>query len=114
MEITKEILETIRNRVNQYCHVKYKEEPCEIKIKEDDTIEVVYHKYARGSYTDEYEIKVSELTRDLDEVHAERKEAEVKAEKARQAERKKDREARELRELEQRRRKYNELKKEFG
>ncbi len=113
MNVTEELLKTIYERCMQYCYAKFGEEPDEIKLLEDGSFEAVWHKYARGNYTEEEYFKAEELTRDLDEVYAERKsEQAVKAQEYKE-QREKQKRIQDKRDKEERKNKFEQLKKEF-
>lgn len=114
MEITTDLLRTIRNRVDQYCLAKYNAEPCDITIDDDGIIHVDIGDYFRGEWDGQsYEISAEDLTTDLDvlikvRIQKERMEQELRREKEIAQRIQKEEEAKRNRYA-----KYLQLKKEF-
>ncbi len=112
-EITEELLEKIYNRVNEFCKVKYNEEPYRI-ILEYSGIIARYEDYCCGeTEVTEHEISVKDLTEDLDEV-ARKANEEKERQRIKEQERRQQEEIlRQNREKENRKQQYLKLKKEF-
>jgi len=114
MEITEELIQTIENRVIEYCIAAYKDQPTEVII-EEGSIYVEFTEYFGGeSNTERYEVTLEKLTISLDEVSRVRIEKEKESAELRRIEAEKQKVIREERETNNRRRKYLELQQEFG
>lgn len=114
MEITTELLQTINQRVYQYCLAKYNAEPCDITIDDDGIIHVDIGEYFRGEWEGRaYEIKAEDLTTDLDILIKERVERDRIRKIEQELQREKDRIKREEQDKRNRHTQYLQLKKEF-
>jgi len=113
MKITKELMETIYKRAEQYCVAKYGSEPDEIHIDEDGFC-AVFGYTCCGEYNEDIEyFSVDCLTANLDKVYEDRKKQEAEKQKKNEIERKKQEKIRKERELQKRKQEYLKLKKEF-
>ena len=115
MEITKDLLQTIYERANQYALTKYGSEPHSISLEADGTIAATWTYYRCGDTdTDTEYISAENLTEDLDAVAAERRKREEEERQKRAAYEAEQKRLREQREKEERKRQYEKLKQEFG
>jgi len=114
MEITTELLQTIRQRASQYFVTAFNNgEPDKIIIEPDGSIQAVWRAYSR-EYDDDCEyISVEKLSADLDEVYKERVKKEEERQRIESEKRRIDAIRREEQEKERRRTEYLKLKKEF-
>ena len=112
--ITNDQLKEIHQRTEEYCRVKYDDAPNHITIDENGIINAVFDIGRCEIEYDEVEIPLECLTQDLDEVRAERLEAQRIENAKREKQRLIDKAHREERELRERKRTYENLKKEFG
>jgi hypothetical protein len=116
MEITTPLLKTIYERANQFAITKYGSEPDRLELNYDGQITARWIHYDRCGGVDENseEISADDLIQDLDQVAEERRKR-IEEERI-----KRDRETNERiriqKELEkvERKRQYEELRKEFG
>lgn len=112
-EITEELLEKIYNRVNEFCKVKYGEEPYRILIEYNGII-ARYEDYCCGeTEVTDYNISVQDLTEDLDEVARKAIEEKEKQRIKEQERRQQEEILRQNKEKENRKQQYLKLKKEF-
>lgn len=115
MEITKELLQTIYERANQYALTKYGKEPDSLQLQYDGTIAAEWVTYHCGDRdTDTEYITAENLTEDLDAVAAERRKREEEERQKRAAYEAEQKRLREQRDKEERKRQYEKLKQEFG
>lgn len=115
MEITKEILKTIRDRAVQACIAKYNINPSRIIIDDDYSIlcEHEYNVWGGGTDISWYFFNVEELSIDLDVLVNERKEREEQERIEAEIKRKEIEALNEERAKERRRQEYFKLKQEF-
>lgn len=98
----------------QYCVAKYGSEPNELHLEEDATFKAIYYHSGRGEHYEEEEFFYEScLTADLDAVYEERKKNEQQQREKQQKENAEREKLRKEIDKIERKRKYEELKKEF-
>ncbi len=114
MEITKELLQTIYERANQYAITKFGSEPHSLSLESDGTIAASWTHYHCGDSDTETEyITAENLTEDLDVIAAERRKKEEEAQLERKRKQLEEDQKRAEREKQNRKQQYQALKKEF-
>ena len=112
-QITTELLETIFDRVQQFCIVRFDSKPNSIML-EEGSLTAIWEDYLCGSIETTYEcISVDNLTEDLQLLAEKRKEQEEVERKELLAKMEKEKIIDEKRKKEERKQQYFRLKKEF-